>query len=100
MMVMDINNGSGSSYARALTAIGNTLYFAAATGTNGFELWKSDGTASGTVMVDDINSGSGGSNPSDLTAFVNTLYFRADDNGDNRWKLFSNQDVRVDITYN
>ena len=27
------------------------------------ELWKSDGTASGTVMVKDINSGSGSSSP-------------------------------------
>ena len=33
-------------------------------GTNGAELWKSDGTASGTVMVKDINSGSGSSSPS------------------------------------
>ena len=34
-----------------LTAVGNTLYFQAYDGTNGYELWKSDGTASGTVMV-------------------------------------------------
>ena len=41
-----------------LTAVGNTLYFRADDGINGSELWKSDGTASGTVMVKDIDSGS------------------------------------------
>ena len=41
-----------------LTAVGNTLYFQAYDGTNGIELWKSDGTAAGTVMVKDIYSGS------------------------------------------
>ena len=41
------------------------------------ELWKSDGTASGTVMVKDIRSGSGSSSPYRLTAVGNTLYFRA-----------------------
>ena len=46
-------------------------------GTNGAELWKSDGTASGTVMVKDISSGSGSSSPDHLTAVGNTLYFRA-----------------------
>ena len=60
-----------------LTAVGNTLYFQADDGTNGYELWKSDGTASGTVMVKDINSGSGSSYPSYLTAVGNTLYFQA-----------------------
>jgi len=60
-MVKDINSGSGSSYPNYLTAVGNTLYFKANDGTNGEELWKSDGTASGTVMVKDIRSGSGSS---------------------------------------
>ena len=43
---------------------------------NGKELWKSDGTASGTVMVKDIHSGP---NPMYLTAVGDTLYFRAYD---------------------
>ena len=51
-------------------------------------MWKSDGTASGTVMVKDINSGSGSSSPSYLTAVGNTLYFQASDgtNGAELWK--------------
>ena len=87
-MVKDITSGSGSSYPYYLTAVGNTLYFTADDGTNGSELWKSDGTASGTVMVKDIYSGSSSSSPSSLTAVGNTLYFRANDgtNGYELWK--------------
>ena len=32
------------------------MFFAANDSTNGLELWKSDGTRSGTVMVKDINT--------------------------------------------
>ena len=67
-MVKDINSGSGSSSPSYFTAVGNTLYFRADDGTNGNELGKSDGTASGTVMVKDIRSGSFSSSPSFLTA--------------------------------
>jgi len=31
------------------------VFFAANDGITGFELWKSDGTAAGTVLVKDIN---------------------------------------------
>ena len=43
------------------------------------ELWKSDGTANGTVVVKDINIFGGDSDPSYLTSVGNTLYFSADD---------------------
>ncbi|WNF14428.1 ELWxxDGT repeat protein [Microcystis aeruginosa] len=78
-LVKDIVPGLGSSTPDYLTAVGNTLYFTADDGVNGRELWKSDGTAAGTVLVQDINSGSIGSYPRYLTAVGETLYFSAFD---------------------
>ena len=87
-MVKDINSGSTNSSPQYLTAIGNTLYFKATDGTNGYELWKSDGTSSGTVMVKDINSGSSSSIGTPyFTAIGNTLYFKATD-GTNGYELW------------
>ena len=40
-----------------LTNVNGTLFFTANDGTHGYELWKSDGTAAGTVLVKDINPG-------------------------------------------
>ena len=63
-MVTDIRSGIGDGSSPSyLTVVGNTLYFRADDGINGRELWKSDGTVSGTVMVKDIYSGSDGSSP-------------------------------------
>ena len=49
--------GTGSSYPSDLTNVNGTLFFAANDGTSGVELWKSDGTAAGTVLVKDIRPG-------------------------------------------
>ena len=45
-------------YPSNLTNVNGTLFFSADDGTNGSELWKSDGTAAGTVLVKDIRPGS------------------------------------------
>jgi len=92
VMVKDINSGTAASSLDSnpnFIAVGNTLYFEANDGTNGNELWKSDGTSSGTVMINNIHSGSGSSSPSELTLVNNTLYFTADDgaNGDELWSI-------------
>ena len=52
------------------------------------ELWKSDGTNSGTVRVADINPGNAPSYPGYFEAFNNTLFFVADNgtNGRELWK--------------
>jgi ELWxxDGT repeat protein len=43
---------------------GGSVFFEADDGTNGSELWKTDGTAAGTILLQDINPAAGiGSNP-------------------------------------
>ncbi len=68
--------------------MGGTLFFSANDGTNGVELWKSDGTAAGTVLVKNINSYSD-SNPENLTNVNGTLFFTVKDGaayGRELWK--------------
>lgn len=78
-------NSSGPGW---LTDFNGTLFFTAADGAGGRELWKSDGTARGTQLVKDINPGSAGSNPQGLTVVNGVLYFFADDGtyGAELWK--------------
>ena len=77
-VVKDINLLPPGSSPREFVAIGNVLYFVADNGVTGRELWRSDGTAAGTVLVKDIRPGSGGSGPSNLTNVNGVLYFVAD----------------------
>ena len=91
VLVKDINPGSSSSldyWGSSLTNVNGTLFFTANDGTSGNELWKSNGTAAGTVLVKDINPGSGGGDPGSLTNVNGTLFFIADDgtNGRELWK--------------
>src|SRR5262249_38731811 len=91
MLVKNIRPGgtaaaTSSSYPINLTNIGGTLFFTANDGVNGNELWKSDGTANGTMLVKDINPGSGSStatyfgNANAYFTNVNgTLFFAAND---------------------
>jgi ELWxxDGT repeat protein len=85
-MVKDINPSS-DSYVRDLTVLGSAIYFEATDGTNGYELWKSDGTEAGTAMVKDINP-SGDSYPNNITVLGSAIYFEASNgtNGPELWK--------------
>ncbi|GBD36964.1 hypothetical protein HRbin36_02094 [bacterium HR36] len=85
-LVADINQvvpvpplGSANldSDPRYLVNVSGTLYFAANDGVAGNELWKSDGTSSGTVLVADVIPGLNGSYPSALTNVNGILYFVA-----------------------
>src|SRR5678815_4440414 len=64
--VKNIDSNRGSC-GHQLTNVDGTLFFATYDEANGCELWKSDGTAEGTVLVKDINPGSEGSSPNGLT---------------------------------
>ncbi len=67
--------------------INGTLFFVADDGSNGRELWKSDGTTIGTQMVKNINT-QANSNPTKLTDVDGMLYFTANDglNGVELWR--------------
>src|SRR5207253_2828532 len=69
------------SFPAHLTNVDGTLFFTANNdpSTNGRELWKSDGSAAGTLMVKDIRAGSSDSNPSYLINVNGTLFFKATD---------------------
>jgi len=91
VMVTDINPG-GDAFTLAsqfsIVNINGTLYFPADDGTNGEELWTSDGTAAGTMLVKDINT-AGDSNPDFLTNVNGTVFFAAQRSvleGEELWK--------------
>ena len=93
--VGDIRPG-GESLPTELFNAGGTLLFSATDGTNGTELWKSNGGPlgpGGTEMVANINGGSQSSNPGSFASIGGTAFFRADDgtspsdHGRELWKL-------------
>ena len=95
VLVKDINLGAASSFNPTnlaqdgfLEVFNGELFFGADDGSNGFELWKTDGTTGGTLLVKDIRSGSSGSFPSELVISNGILFFEAHDgtNGYELWK--------------
>lgn len=67
--------------------IGTKLFFSAFTPAEGWELWVSDGTPTGTILVKDIFPGTSSSHIRSLYAFNNKVYFSANDgvHGDEIW---------------
>jgi ELWxxDGT repeat protein len=92
-LVKDVLPGPEGSMERTeprlmTAAPGGGVYFSAVTG-SGAELWRSDGTAAGTVQVSDLQPGSGGSTPRELTVAGGQLFFAANDGvrGLEPWRL-------------
>src|SRR5262245_45676717 len=75
-IVLPPSAGSGPA---DFTDVGGIAFFRANDGTNGYELWKSDGTTTGTVPVKDVNPGAYSSLDgfSYLTNVNGTLFFNA-----------------------
>ena len=63
----------------AINLIDNTLYFNAFHPTNGYELWQTNGTISGTSLVKDLNLKKASSKPEHFTDFGNKILFFAND---------------------
>lgn len=84
--------GIGENGESLFVDVNGTLFFTANDGLHGMELWKSDGTESGTFMIKDIFKGPTNiitdTIPRFLTNVNGTLYFVAVDstNGESLWK--------------
>ena len=75
-------------YPQQILALNGAAYFFVADVDHGAELWKSDGTAAGTVMLKDIRPGPDSCNPRGMAIVGGNLYFMADDgvHGEELWK--------------
>jgi ELWxxDGT repeat protein len=87
-LVADVNLNTLSSHPGNFLVLGTTFFFTATDPVHGSELWRSDGTETGTVLVKDIRPGSGSSSVNYLTNVNGTLFFRANDgtSGNELWR--------------
>jgi ELWxxDGT repeat protein len=87
-LVKDINPGTGSSNPGILADVNGTAYVPANDGTNGIELWKTNGTEVGTVLFKNIHP-TGNSSAGEIRPFgaPGSFLFRANDgtNGIELW---------------
>ncbi|MBL9163111.1 MAG: hypothetical protein JNL18_10280 [Planctomycetaceae bacterium] len=99
--VDDLNGENVDNGPRVLTEVGDHVFFTASDSQHGNELWKSDGTAEGTLLVKDINpNGSGLNTASRLVNVSGVLYFMANDgaHGYQLWKSDGNEAGTVMVT--
>jgi ELWxxDGT repeat protein len=75
-LVKDINVAATGLASSNFAVSGGLLFFSGCDDC-GCELWKSDGSSSGTTRVKDIQPGALGSNPAELTDVNGTLFFLA-----------------------
>ncbi|HSD14048.1 MAG TPA: ELWxxDGT repeat protein [Flavobacterium sp.] len=68
-------NGLEENFGIQYAVLNDIAYFSANDGVNGRELWRSDGTSSGTYMVKDLTAGSADSTISPFCVFNNKVFF-------------------------
>jgi ELWxxDGT repeat protein len=100
--MLDINpspyDSLSNSHPGGLLVFGGALFFTATSQQNGsFELWKTDGTAAGTVRVKDTWPGFSGTPRAGLADVNGTLFFAASDpvHGTELWKTDETADGTV-----
>jgi ELWxxDGT repeat protein len=92
-MLRDIEPGPGSGIADNaggwITPAAGGVVFAATTTAGGSEVWKSDGTAAGTVPLPEIVPGPGSSSPIFFASAGGRVYFQAQDGvtGNELWAV-------------
>lgn len=67
-------SGSDSPF---IGSVNGFLFFLANDGTNGMELWRTDGTEVGTIMIDNINQSAQESDIKNITVLSNEILFNA-----------------------
>jgi ELWxxDGT repeat protein len=88
-LVLDLNAGANAgSNPSNLTNVDGTLFFTADDGKHDAELWKSNGTAAGTVLVKDLGPLSSVALPTNFTASNGRLFFTFSDgsHGNELWE--------------
>src|SRR5262245_23649374 len=80
IMLKDVNatqNGGSYTDPSEGALLGSTYYFSGTASPAGQELWKTDGTAAGTMLVADLFPGGEDSYPYDFRVIGSTLFFVA-----------------------
>ena len=78
-------NTTGSSDTKFLYAENGSFYFAGRDSIHGSELWKSNGTSTGTNFLADIKTGPAASSPSLFFKLDTTMYVYADGPNQHQW---------------
>lgn len=80
-VISDVNSQgpNPSSNPTGGVRAGAFAFYVADDGVAGRELWRTDGTAAGTILLRDIAPGAASGNPENLTAVGSVLYFTATD---------------------
>jgi len=99
-MIYDINPGNSSSRPGNFTKFNNKLYFEAADGEHGSELWEYDGI-NNPSLVYDINPGISISRTANFAVFDNKIYFAAVDenHGEELWVYNPEIQISGNISY-